>query len=447
MKETLNKETIYHFVGIKGSGMSSLALILDGEGYKVQGSDVGKYFFTQQGLEEKGIKMLEFDGDNIHPGLTIIAGNAFNDEHPELVRARELNLPIYRYHDFIGRLINNYTSIAVTGSHGKTSTTGLLAHTLGKLAPTSYLIGDGTGFGDESANFFALEACEYRRHFLAYKPDYAIITNIDFDHPDYYKSLQDVVNAFETFSAQVGKGIVACGEDKHLRALTADVPVYYYGFDTDFYAYATNINRTPEGSAFDVYIEGKFFASVEIPAYGQHNVLNALGVITVLALEGFDGAAIAENIKSFPGVKRRFSVRTVNDLTIIDDYAHHPSEITATIDATKQKYPDKKIVAIFQPHTFSRTVALLKEFGASLSLADEVYLVDIFTSARETSGNITIEDLGATVDKDVTIISKEHLSPLMDYTDEVLIFMGAGDIDHLLRQFEEAYSQLTQRNV
>ncbi|MBG9982528.1 UDP-N-acetylmuramate--L-alanine ligase [Aerococcaceae bacterium DSM 111020] len=442
----MNRETIYHFVGIKGSGMSSLALILHGEGYRVQGSDIGKYFFTQQGLEEQQIPILEFDAENIHDGLTIIAGNAFGDEHPEIVRATELNLPIYRYHDFLGKLIGNYTSIAVTGSHGKTSTTGLLAHTLGRLAPISYLIGDGTGYGDEDASFFALEACEYRRHFLAYHPDYTIITNIDFDHPDYFTSLQDVIQAFETFSSQVSKGIIACGEDPYLREFETEAPVYYYGFDSEFYAYAKNIDRTEAGSAFDVIIDGQFFTRVEVPAYGEHNILNALAIITVLSLEGFEGEAIADQIRSFPGVKRRFSVRQVNDLTIIDDYAHHPSEITATIDATKQKYPDKEIVAIFQPHTFSRTVALLKEFSEALSLADEVYLADIFTSARETTGDITIDDLAATVDKEVTIISQEHLSPLMDYIDQVLIFMGAGDIDNLSRQFEEAYAQLNQRN-
>ena len=134
----INKNTTYHFVGIKGSGMSALALILHGEGYKVQGSDIGKYFFTQQELENQNIRMLEFDADNIQSGQTIIAGNAFGDDHPELVRARELDLPISRYHDFIGNLISGYTSIAVTGSHGKTSTTGLLSHTLKNLAPLSY---------------------------------------------------------------------------------------------------------------------------------------------------------------------------------------------------------------------------------------------------------------------------------------------------------------------
>ena len=220
----INKEHKYHFVGIKGSGMSALALILHGEDFEVQGSDVGKYFFTQQELENQNITILEFDADNITEDLTIIAGNAFNDDHPELVRARELGLEIYRYHDFIGGLIQNYTSIAVTGSHGKTSTTGLLSHTLKNLAPTSYLIGDGTGFGDETATYFALEACEYRRHFLAYKPDYTIVTNVDFDHPDYYRSIEDVFEAIQTFSNQANKAIIACGDDEYLSELKAEVP-------------------------------------------------------------------------------------------------------------------------------------------------------------------------------------------------------------------------------
>ena len=438
----INKNTTYHFVGIKGSGMSALALILHGEGYKVQGSDIGKYFFTQQELENQNIKMLEFDADNIQSGQTIIAGNAFGDDHPELVRARELDLPISRYHDFIGNLISGYTSIAVTGSHGKTSTTGLLSHTLKNLAPLSYLIGDGTGHGDETSTYFALEACEYRRHFLAYKPDYTIITNIDFDHPDYYRSIEDVFQAFQTFAMQAKKAIVACGEDDYLPELTADVPIYYYGFNQDFDVYASKIERTVDGSDFDVVIKGERFGRFHLPAYGEHNILNALAIITVLQLEGFKAFDIATHLKTFGGVKRRFSVKQVHDLTLIDDYAHHPSEIRATIDAAKQKYPNREVVAIFQPHTFSRTVALLHEFAEALNLADEVYLVDIFNSARETVGEVTIQDLANLIKDEVEIISNEHLSPLMKYQDAVILFMGAGDIDQIARQFETSYAQL-----
>lgn len=443
----INKEQKYHFVGIKGSGMSALALILHGEGFEVQGSDVGKYFFTQQELENQDITILEFDADNITEDLTIIAGNAFNDDHPELVKARELGLEIYRYHDFIGGLIQNYTSIAVTGSHGKTSTTGLLSHTLKNLAPTSYLIGDGTGFGDETATYFALEACEYRRHFLAYKPDYTIVTNVDFDHPDYYRSIEDVFEAIQTFSNQANKAIIACGDDEYLPNLKSDVPIYYYGLTEESRVNAKNIDRTVEGSEFDVVIDGEVFGRFAIPVFGEHNILNALSVITVLYLEGFKAEEIKEHIATFGGVKRRFSARQIQDLTIIDDYAHHPSEITATIDAAKQRYPNREIVAIFQPHTFSRTVAMLNEFAESLSLADKVYLVEIFNSAREANGEVTIEDLAKLIHQNVEVISTDHLSPLMDYKDAVFLFMGAGDIDELSRQFEKAYANLSPNRL
>lgn len=438
----MDKSKTYHFVGIKGSGMSALALILHGEGFQVQGSDISKYFFTQQELENQNVKIMEFDPENIHEGLTIIAGNAFGDDHPEIVKARDLGLEFYRYHDFLGRLINNYTSIAVTGSHGKTSTTGLLSHVSRNLAPTSYLIGDGTGFGDETADYFVLEACEYRRHFLAYESDYAIITNVDFDHPDYYNSIDDVFDAIQSFARLTKKAIVACGEDEMLQQLEADVPIYHYGFNKEFPIYADNIERHVDGSSFDVYFEGEFFGRFDIPIFGEHNILNALSVIGVLKLEGFPAEGMAEHMKTYMGVKRRFSSREVQSLTLIDDYAHHPSEIKATIDAAKQKYPEREIVAVFQPHTFSRTVALLKEFAESLDEADAVYLVDIFTSAREKEGNVTIQDLAKLIDQEVEIISADHLSPLMNYKDAVILFMGAGDVDDLSRQFEKAYANL-----
>lgn len=441
----LSHETTYHFVGIKGSGMSSLALVLHGQGYRVQGSDVPTYFFTQQELENRGVALFAFGADNIREGLTIIAGNAFSDNHEELVRAREMGLPIYRYQDFLGNLIQAYTSVAVTGCHGKTSTTGLMAHALKHLAPTCYLIGDGTGYGSEGANYFALEACEYRRHFLAYHPDYTIITNIDFDHPDYYSSIEDVFSAFQQFAFQTKKAVIAYGGDAYLRQLKVDIPVYYYGLTEQEDVYATAIERTPEGSAFDVMYQGERFGRFQVPTFGEHNILNALAVITVLKLEGFSAESIAEHLATFGGVKRRFSEKKVNDLILIDDYAHHPSEIRATIDATKQRHPHRRCVAIFQPHTYTRTVALLQEFADALALADDVYLVDIFASAREKESMeqlVTIDDLARMIDKPVEIVSATHLSPLMQYEDDVLVFMGAGDIDKVGQQFEKAYAQL-----
>ena len=441
-----NQNKLYHFVGIKGSGMSSLALVLHEQGLNVQGSDIEKYFFTQRDLEKANITILPFNADNVKPGMTIIAGNAFPDSHEEIQRAKELGLEVIRYHDFIGHFIQNYTSIAVTGSHGKTSTTGLLSHVLSGVRPTSYLIGDGTGHGDPQAEFFSFEACEYRRHFLAYSPDYAIMTNIDFDHPDYYISIDDVFTAFQTMAGQVKKAIFAYGDDAYLRKLKADVPIYYYGVTENDDIQARNIERTTSGSAFDVYHGDEFVGHFTVPAFGKHNILNALGVIAVAYFEKLDLKEVAEEMLTFPGVKRRFSEKIVADMTVVDDYAHHPAEIKATIDGARQKYPDKEIIAVFQPHTFTRTIALMDEFAEALDLADKVYLCDIFGSAREEQGNVKIEDLGAKIKKGGEVIKENNVSPLLDYHDAVVIFMGAGDV----QKFEQAYEKLlssTTKNV
>lgn len=442
-----NQESkLHHFVGIKGSGMSSLALVLFEKGYQVQGSDVDEYFFTQRDLEKAGITILPFDADNITKDMVVIAGNAFPDTHEELVRAKELGAEIVRYHDFIGRFIQPYTSVAVTGSHGKTSTTGLLSHVLTGIAPTSYLIGDGTGHGDPKAEFFAFEACEYRRHFLAYSPDYAIMTNIDFDHPDYFKSIEDVFSAFQTMAKQVKKGIFAYGDDKYLRQLKTDVPVYYYGLTAADDIQAKNIERTTRGSSFDVYHHDTFVGHFVLPAFGQHNIMNALSVIAVAYFEKLDMNKVAEEMLTFEGVKRRFTEKKVSDMIIVDDYAHHPTEIVATIDGARQKYPDKEIIAVFQPHTFTRTIALMDDFAEALDLADAVYLCDIFGSAREQQGDVKIEDLGSKIQKGGQVIKEDNVSPLLDHENAVMVFMGAGDV----QKFEQAYETLlsnTTRSV
>jgi len=407
---------------------------------------VEEYFFTQRDLEKAAIKLLPFDKANIQPEMVIIQGNAFPDTHEEIVRAKELGLEVTRYHDFIGQFIQPYTSIAVTGSHGKTSTTGLLSHVLSGIRPTSFLIGDGTGHGEPDAEFFSFEACEYRRHFLAYSPDYAIMTNIDFDHPDYFHSIEDVFSAFQSMASQVKKGIFAFGDDEYLRKLEADVPIYYYGVNDNDDVQAKNIERTTQGSEFDVFIHGENIGHFVLPAFGQHNINNALSVIAVAYKEGLDMKEVAAEMISFPGVKRRFSEKIVADMTIVDDYAHHPAEIKATIDGARQKYPEKEIIAVFQPHTFTRTIALMDEFAEALDLADHVYLCDIFGSARESRGDVKIEDLGKKIQKGGTVIKEENVSPLLDHQNAVVIFMGAGDV----QKFETAYEKLlsnTTRNV
>ena len=431
--------TIYHFVGIKGSGMSALAQVLHDMDYQVQGSDYDKHFFTQVALEKSGIKILPFDKENIQPGMTVIAGNAYPDTHEEIQEAMKLGLPIVRYHRFLGDFMQNFTSVAITGAHGKTSTTGLLAHVMRGAKPTSFLIGDGTGKGDKDAQYFVFEACEYRRHFLSYFPDYAIMTNIDFDHPDYFANIEDVFSAFQEMSWQVKKGIFACGDDEQLQKIQAKVPVVFYGFGEENDFQARNIVKSTEGTTFDVFVRNNFYDTFSIPAYGDHNVLNSLAVIALCHYENIESKVIQAQLETFEGVKRRFSEKKVADQVIIDDYAHHPTEIKVTIEAAKQKYPDREIVAVFQPHTFTRTQAFLNEFAESLNKADKVYLCEIFGSAREIHGKLSISDLKDKID-DAEIITEEDTSRLKEHGNGVILFMGAGDI----QKFQAAYENQLQ---
>ncbi|AIM15917.1 MULTISPECIES: UDP-N-acetylmuramate--L-alanine ligase [Neobacillus] len=428
--------TIYHFVGIKGSGMSALAQVLHDMKFQVQGSDVEKRFFTQAALEESGIKILPFQKENIQPGMTIIAGNAFPDTHEEIQEAMRLGLPVVRYHRFLGDFMQNFTSIAVTGAHGKTSTTGLLSHVIAGAKPTSFLIGDGTGKGQEGAEYFVFEACEYRRHFLSYFPDYAIMTNIDFDHPDYFANIDDVFSAFQELAVQVKKGIFAYGDDEMLQKIQAKVPVLFYGFEEENDYQAANVVKTTEGTSFDVFIRNTYYDTFFIPTYGDHSVLNALAVIGVCHYEDIDVEIVKERLKTFQGVKRRFTEKRMDGQILIDDYAHHPTEIRATINAAKQKYPDRKIVAVFQPHTFTRTQAFLEDFAESLRQADKTYLCEIFGSAREKHGKLSIHDLQEKI-PNAEILTEDNTSVLKEYKNSVIIFMGAGDI----QKFQESYEK------
>ncbi|AYC29877.1 UDP-N-acetylmuramate--L-alanine ligase [Paenisporosarcina cavernae] len=428
--------TLFHFTGIKGSGMSSLAQILHDAGNKVQGSDIEKYFFTEAPLHDRGITVLPFSADNIQLGMTIIAGNAFKDDHEELVRARELGVEIIRYHVFLGAYMEQFTSIGITGAHGKTSTTGLAAHVLRGHAATSFLIGDGTGSGERAATYFAFEACEYRRHFLAYHPDYMIMTNIDFDHPDYFTGIDDVFSAFQSVALQVKKAIIACGDDEYLQKIQANVPVVYYGFGAENDFEARNVVKDDTGARFDVFVRNEFYANFHVPLFGDHAVLNALAVISLCHYEGIPAATIQDQLTSYKGVKRRFSQTEVEEYILIDDYAHHPTEITATIRSARQKFPDKEVIAIFQPHTFSRTKTFLQEFADSLSLADHVYLCDIFSSARESEGDLSIQDLSDLI-PNCQLLTTDSIDVLEKHHEAVHLFMGAGDVQKFQRAFME----------
>ncbi len=436
----------YHFIGIKGSGMSALALMLHQMGHKVQGSDVEKYYFTQRDLEQAGITILPFSEDNINQDTELIAGNAFReDNNVEIAYATKNGFTFKRYHEFLGDFMKQFTSLGVAGAHGKTSTTGLLSHVLKNITDTSYLIGDGTGRGSEKAQYFVFESDEYERHFMPYHPEYSIITNIDFDHPDYFTSIDDVFAAFNDYAKQVKKGLFVYGEDAYLQKITSNAPIYYYGFgeSNDFVAY--DIVRTTKGSDFKVKNEQKILGQFHLPAFGRHNILNATAVIANLFVAGFDMKLVEQHLKTFSGVKRRFTEKIIDNTIIIDDFAHHPTEIIATLDAARQKYPSKEVVAIFQPHTFTRTIALLDDFANALNEADAVYLAQIYGSAREVDhGDVKVEDLVEKINKPSKLVTVENVSPLLDHKNAVYVFMGAGDIQLYERSFEELIANLAK---
>ncbi len=423
---------MYHFIGIKGSGMSALAQILYNLGYEVQGSDKSEHFFTEHGLNELGIKILPFDENNIKEGMKIIKGAAFDETNPEVKKAMELNLNIYSYSDMVGKLTQKFKTICVAGCHGKTTTTSMLAHVLNNIKGANYLIGDGTGFSNKENELFVLESCEYKRHFLAYTPYYTVITNIDYDHVDYYKDISDVLDAYTEFANKTEKIVIACGDDRYTRYLELNKPIFYYGLDEDNDIIAKNVIYKDDGISFEVEVEENYYGFFDLPIYGKHMLLDTLAVIAVCYYERLDVKEVAKLLKTFKGAKRRFTETIVKDTILIDDYAHHPNEIKATIKATKQKYPDKKIVAVFEPHTFTRTKAFSDDIANILNQVDYAYIMDIHPSRekQEDYPDVTSKNI---IDK---LNNGEHLdineaNKLLQHKGSVILFMSPNDISTL----------------
>ena len=431
----------YHFIGIKGSGMSSLAQIAYDMGHEVQGSDEETYFFTQEKLEQRNIPMFSYGVENIKEGYEIILGNAFNDTHIEYRRAKELGLKTYTYTQFLGKLLSDIPSIAITGAHGKTTTTTMTSNIFKQSHVTSYLIGDGTGHGEKHSEYMIAEACEYYRHFLAYYPDYAVVTNIDFDHPDYFNDEHDMFDAFQSFVNQVKNTVVICGDDRLASQLKpANAKTIKYGFSDGNDYQIKNVQTTPEHSKFDIYKNSELLGTFTMAVFGLHDISNATSAIALADINGISVEKIQESLDQYKPAERRFSEHKIGNNVIVDDYAHHPSEIKATIDSARRKYEGKEVIAIFQPHTYTRTAKFLHEFAESIETADKVFLCPIFASVREKEKIVGIEDLQK-VTKDAQIINSENDFDKLNFDNSVFLFMGAGNINKLCHKFIEHKSK------
>lgn len=423
----------YYCLGIKGAGMSTLANILYDLQNEVEGyDDVTDYKFTEEGLRARNIKIYH---DNNHPldkDAIVTYSVAISSDHKELQRAKKMGLKIVKYNEILGELTKMFESICVSGTHGKTTTTSLITHILGSVTPVNYFIGDGRGYARKDNKTLVIESDEFNRHFLSYHPSYTVITNIELEHTEIYKDLRDIIDTFSTFANKTSNTIVACGDSLNVRKIPFTKKVLYYGFNDDNDVVAKNVKLDEFGSSFDLYMNKELKGHFEIPLYGLHMVLNALAAILICHLKGMDFNTIRDALKTFKSAPRRFAIENVSNTVIIDDYAHHPTEIKATLLAAKQKYPNKEIVAVFKPNTYSRTAKFYKEFAESLNIADKVYLTEIDCNRErpEDYQNVSSKVIFDLLNNK-EMISEDTSYKLLEHKESVICFMSCASISHI----------------
>lgn len=429
----------YYCIGIKGTGMSTLAQILSDIGNEVSGYDDARgHKFTQVGLEERNIPIYYEHDHEIDKDTIVTYSVAFSEDHPEMKRVREMGLTVKKYAEIMGDVINMFESIGASGTHGKTTTSSMLRHLLENTLGCNYFIGAGDGYASLDNKYFVVESDEFNRHFKYYHPAYSIITNIEAEHLECYKDIDDIRDTFEIFANQTKKLVVANGDNEQVRKINYKTPVKFYGFDESNDVVIKNMQLLESGSVFDLYIEGELFGHFDLPLYGEHMVMNAAAAITVVKEIGLGADVIAELLKTFKNAKRRFAEEKVGDAVIIDDYAHHPTEIKVTLNAVRQKYPNRRLVVVFKPNTYSRTKDFTEEFIDAFNVADMTYLTEIDCNRERqedypgVTSHIIIDKLN-----NGDIISDETISKLSDEKDSVVCFMGCAYVDSLIEGFKE----------
>lgn len=432
----------YYCIGIKGSGMSTLAQILYDLGNEVSGYDDHKEFkYTEQGLVDRNIKIYYDNNHDIDKDTIVTYSVAFKEDHPEMKRVKELGLKIESYHDVMGSVTKMFETTSVCGTHGKTTTSLLISNVLEKTIGCNYFVGSGDGYANRDNKYFVVESDEFNRHFLSYHPANVLLTNIELDHTEIYKDIDDLINTFNMFVNKATRMIVMCGNDKNIRKLNVkkDVPVLYYGFNDDNDIVAKNIVLNEYGSSFDVYINKEFFGHFNLPLFGKHMILNALGAIAIFNSYNIAKEDINKYLSEFKGAKRRFKIKEFGSVIEIDDYAHHPTEIKVTIESARQKYPDKEIVAVFLPNTYSRTKDLMNDFIDSLKLAHKTYLFEIECD-RERAEDFPGVSSKTIVDniKNAELIDKDNIDKLLKHDNSVIIFMSCADI----KKYEDIFEEL-----
>ena len=443
-----NKPEHIHFIGIGGISMSGLAEILLGAGFSISGSDSKPSALTKQ-LEDRGAKVFYGQcAENISKDYDcVVYTAAIHPDNPEFAQCVEFNLPMLSRAELLGQIMKNYqTSIAVSGTHGKTTTTSMFSSVLlaAQTDPTISVGGILEAIGGNirvgKSQTFITEACEYTNSFLSFYPTLSIILNIEEDHMDFFKDLDDIMNSFRLFAQKLPKDglLVINKEIKDYEKVTdgLECNVITYGMDPSCTYYAENVSYNEQGyGEFDVMYAEENLGHMVLSVPGAHNVSNALAVIASSRHLGISMEHIQAGLLGFSGTNRRFQYKgKLNGVTIVDDYAHHPTEIRATMQAANN-YPHREVWVVFQPHTYTRTKAFFKEFAESLSLADHIVLADIY-AARETdtlgmSSALLCEEikaLGADCHYFPTFGEIEDFLKSHCIHGDLLITMGAGDV-------------------
>lgn len=453
-----DKPVHVHFIGIGGISMSGLAEILLSRKFPVSGSDSHESALTDQLAAQGAVVHYPQMAENITDDIDVVVYTAaIHPDNPEFRAAQEKNLPMLTRAQLLGEIMRNYKeAINVSGTHGKTTTTSMITEILleAHKDPTVSVggmlkdIGGNIRVGGQET--FVVEACEYTNSFLSFFPTIEVILNVEADHLDFFKDIDDIRHSFKLFAEKLPEdGLLVINKDiKHseyfTQALKCRVVTFGHEKDADYTANFISYDKFAHPS-YTLFYKGKELAQVELGVTGEHNIYNSLAAVAVARSLDIPMETILRGLKRFTGTDRRFQKKgSVNGFTIIDDYAHHPQEIAATIEAAK-KYPHRKLWIVFQPHTYSRTAALLDDFAGALSQADEIVLADIYAAREKNTIGICSDDLRKHMleqNTNVYYIPKfEDIEDfLLQHVEEgdVLITMGAGDIykvgDDLLKQ-------------
>lgn len=453
-----DKPVHVHFIGIGGISMSGLAEILLSRKFPVSGSDSHESALTDQLAAQGAVIHYPQMAENITDDIDVVVYTAaIHPDNPEFRAAQEKNLPMLTRAQLLGEIMRNYKeAINVSGTHGKTTTTSMITEILleAHKDPTVSVggmlkdIGGNIRVGGQET--FVVEACEYTNSFLSFFPTIEVILNVEADHLDFFKDIDDIRHSFKLFAEKLPKdGLLVINKDiKHSEYFTQELKCRVVTFghekDADYTANFISYDKFAHPS-YTLFYKGEELARVELGVTGEHNIYNSLAAVAVARSLDIPMEVILRGLKRFTGTDRRFQKKgSVNGFTIIDDYAHHPQEIAATIEAAK-KYPHRKLWIVFQPHTYSRTAALLDDFAGALSQADEIVLADIYAAREKNTIGISSDDLRKHMleqNTNVYYIPKfEDIEDfLLQHVEEgdVLITMGAGDIykvgDDLLKQ-------------